>query len=73
MNEIDNQYSYTHPDPVPAGSSAAFDVTLDHIHFANVIPKYFKLGSCYHSYYIHFLFLSGSLQLIAETIEYNST
>jgi hypothetical protein len=44
MNEIDYQYSYASPDPVPAGSSAHFDVTLAQSDFANVVPKYFKLG-----------------------------
>ncbi|MGB8034400.1 MAG: hypothetical protein WCF03_11340 [Nitrososphaeraceae archaeon] len=43
MNEIDYQYSYASPDPVPAGSSAHFDVTLAQSDFANVVPKYFKL------------------------------
>ena len=43
MNEIDYQYSYASPDPVPAGSSGHFDVTLVQSDFANVVPKYFKL------------------------------
>jgi hypothetical protein len=42
-NELGNQYSYTHPDPIPIGLSAAFDVTY-HNHFPNTIPKYFKIG-----------------------------
>lgn len=44
MTEIDYQYSYTSPDPVPAGSSAHFDVTLAQSDFPGVVPKYFKLG-----------------------------
>jgi hypothetical protein len=44
MNEIDSQYSYANPDPVPAGSSAHFDVTLAQSDFPNVVPKYFRLG-----------------------------
>jgi hypothetical protein len=44
MDEIDNQYSNTHPSPLSVGSSAAFDVTLSQVHFQNAIPKYFRLG-----------------------------